>query len=123
MRLVSPRQITEHQSSLWPETLRPRNLGRPVESLINVLSAHINHLQVTLPATLIVVAFLLKLFVDRLASVADVISAVLELPVDVAFLATTLVAGFAIARPSDAGLGVSLFTMYIAAAIVVVVLW
>ncbi len=56
---------------------------------------------VGLPLAILVLAFLLKLFLDRRPNPADYAQAFLALPVDVAFLAISLVAGFCISRPDD----------------------
>jgi hypothetical protein len=79
--------------------------------------------QVVLPLVLIGLAFILKLVVDRTARLADLVSAVLELPVDVAFLATSLTAAFVIAKPSDAAKGLTMFASYIVGTVVTVFLW
>lgn len=79
--------------------------------------------QVLLPATLVALAFLLKLVVDRQFEAADFVMALLELPVDIAFLAMSLVVGFLIAGPADNADGLLAFIYYVIGAIVVVVLW
>ena len=53
-------------------------------------------LEIWLPGCILVLAFVLKLFVDRVAGVPDFIAALIELPVDIAFLAISLVAAFTI---------------------------
>ncbi len=79
--------------------------------------------ETALPGALLLVGFLLKLFIDRTASVADIILALLELPVDMAFLATSFVAGFSIANPTHASDGILTFCVYLAATVLVVVFW
>lgn len=84
---------------------------------------NMNWAATALPATILAVKFLLKLFVDRSATSADVVSAILALPVDIVFLAASLVAGYAISEPSRAGHGLILFTSSIGVSVLVVVLW
>jgi hypothetical protein len=79
--------------------------------------------QIGLPAAILLMAFLLKLFIDRTASNPDIIQALLELPVDVTFLAISLIAGFTISTPSRIQDGLLHFVIYLAGAILIVVLW
>lgn len=79
--------------------------------------------QIILPAIILLMAFLLKLFIDRTASVADVCLSLLELPVDIAFLAMSLIAGFTIANPDQASKGLITFAAYVVVAVLVVVFW
>lgn len=80
-------------------------------------------LEVTLPGLILFLAFVLKLVVDRTAGIPELIAAILELPVDVAFLATTLIAAFTLATKSPAENGLIDFVFYIVGSILVVVLW
>ena len=76
-----------------------------------------------MPSILLVMSYLLKIFVDRSASLPDAIRAFLELPVDIVFLATTLIVGFSIMKPENAMSGMAWFGGYIIGAFVVVILW
>jgi hypothetical protein len=78
---------------------------------------------ILLPAIIVLMAFLLKLFVDRTASAADIFMSLLELPVDIAFLAISFVAGFTIANRTAASEGLTLFAVYVVVSVLVVVLW
>ena len=80
-------------------------------------------IEIALPGTILVLKFLLKLFVDKSATWADGVSAVLALPVDVLFLATSLVAAMVIASPDHARDGLILFIVFVALAVLAVVLW
>ena len=54
---------------------------------------------IALPAALLFVAYLLRLLVDHQVSLADLIEATIELPVEIAFLATSFVVAFTISTP------------------------
>jgi hypothetical protein len=73
--------------------------------------------EIALPGTILGVKFLLKLFVDRTATAADLGSSITALPVDVIFLAISLSAGLAIARPEEVRTGLVLFSFFLAAAV------
>lgn len=78
---------------------------------------------VGLPGTILAVKFLLRLFVDRSASSVEIIQAMLAFPVDILFLALSLVAGYALATPNTSQSGLVFFAATIAIGIIVVVLW
>jgi len=80
-------------------------------------------LQVVLPLCILALSFILKLVVDRTAKVPDLINALFELPVDIALLATTLIAATAMAKTSHASDGLIDFGFYIVGTIVTVVTW
>lgn len=80
-------------------------------------------IEIGLPGTILGVKFLLKLFVDRTATVVDCVSAVIALPVDVLFLAVSLIAGFTLADPQHAKEGLLLFDIFLGLAVLTVVLW
>lgn len=67
--------------------------------------------------------FLLKLFVDRTPAIPDLISAVLALPVDVVFLAASLLAGHVITSRDGVRQGLIVFVGCICLSLVVVVIW
>lgn len=79
--------------------------------------------KILLPSILLFMAFVLKLVVDQKAELPDLIRAVLALPVDIVFLATSLVVGFTIASPQRLNQGIPLFTGYLLVAVVHVLLW
>ncbi len=82
-----------------------------------------NALEILLPGAILVLAFVFKLFVDRIATAPDFIKALLELPVDIAFLAISLVAAFTISNRSRAAEGLFAFVIYVVVAVLAVVLW
>ena len=80
-------------------------------------------LGVVMPIVLLVFAFLLKLLIDRSATVPNVVRSVFELPVDVAFLAMTFVVAFTLGAPEHSTVGLFFFMLYIVGSILVVLLW
>ncbi len=80
-------------------------------------------IHISLPGTILALKFLLKLFVDKSATWTDGVGAVLALPVDVLFLATSLVAARVIASPDYAKDGLILFIIFIGLAVLAVVFW
>ena len=80
-------------------------------------------LEIALPASLLILAFLLKLLIDRTASLPYFIEATLELPVDIAFLATSFIVAFTISTPPKVREGLFAFTIYVIGSIIVVFLW
>lgn len=82
-----------------------------------------NHLDILLPAILLIIAFLLKLVVDRNVDVPNTIQAICELPVDILFLALSFVVGFTISSKENMSDGLLCCYVGIAIAVVVVVLW
>ncbi len=82
-----------------------------------------SHLEIWLPSIILILAFALKLVVDRKAELPDFFIALLEFPVDVAFLAITLIAAYAIATGDHAGEAIFLFAVYIVGSLFIVFLW
>lgn len=87
------------------------------------ITLNISLLEIALPISLLLLAFLLKLFIDRTATLPFFIEAVLELPVDIAFLSTAFVVAFTISFPSKVKEGLFSFTFYIIGSIIVVFFW
>ena len=81
------------------------------------------NVEIIMPALLLIMSYLLKIFVDRSASLPDALSAFLELPVDVTFLATSLIVGFSLVKPENSNLGFVWFFGYLIGAFIVVILW
>lgn len=81
------------------------------------------HLDIALPISLVTMAFLLKLFMDRSATVPLVIRSLYEVPVDVVFLALSFTTAFTIADASHVGTGMCHLFVFLIAALLVVVLW
>lgn len=80
-------------------------------------------IEFALPGALLLTKFLLKLFVDRAATAADAISAVLALPVDIVFLAASLLAAYALTSSENLSFGLVLCLLCICLSLLVVVLW
>lgn len=80
-------------------------------------------IEIVLPGMLLLAKFALKLFVDRSATFPDFISALLALPVDVVFLAASLLAGHAIANPTNPKGALGLFIACLVAAVFIIVFW
>ncbi len=80
--------------------------------------------EVILPGVLLLLAFFLKLSIDREVDIPNTIYAFLELPVDVSFLATSFIAAFTItATHPDSEKGFIYFTCYLLFAGLVIFLW
>lgn len=80
-------------------------------------------IDIALPGALLLTKFILKLIIDRSATLPDFISAILALPVDIVFLSASLLAGYVISSPSDIKGGLVLFVGCICLSLVVVFLW
>lgn len=80
-------------------------------------------LEIALPVTLLVLAFLLKLLIDRASTAPIFIQSLLELPVDIAFLAMSFVIAYTINAGDKVGEGLLLFLIYIVSSIVIVFFW
>ncbi|HCT5133760.1 hypothetical protein [Aeromonas caviae] len=79
---------------------------------------------VILPSILLALAFILKLSIDREVDIPNTIYALLELPVDILFLATSFIVAFVIAaKPPETTLGFMYFGSYLLAAAVTVFIW
>jgi len=80
-------------------------------------------IEIALPGVLMLAKFLVKLVVDRSATLPDFISAILALPVDIVFLSASLLAGHVISSPNNLKEGLVLFMGCICLSIVIVFLW
>jgi len=81
-------------------------------------------IEIALPGVLLFVKFLLKLFVDRSATLPDFISATLALPVDIVFLSASLLAGYIItSSPGSIKVGLILFLCCIGLSLLIVFIW
>ena len=80
-------------------------------------------IEIALPGALLLAKFLLKLIVDRSATLPDFISAILALPVDIVFLSASLLAGYAISSPHNVKEGLVLFIGCICLSLVIVFIW
>lgn len=82
-----------------------------------------NHLDIVLPITLLFLAFILKLSIDRSIEVPNLIQAICELPVDMEFLSISFLIAFTIGKDADTGKGLFFCFVFIFIAVVVVILW
>lgn len=80
-------------------------------------------IEIALPGALLLAKFLVKLFVDRSATLPDLISAVLALPVDIVFLSASLLAGHILSTSGNVKEGLVLFMGCICLSLVIVFLW
>jgi drug/metabolite transporter (DMT)-like permease len=81
------------------------------------------HLEIILPITLLVLAFGLKLAIDRNVEVPTLIQALCELPVDMIFLSISFLIAFTISKPADPSEGLFFTIAFIVVAVLVVILW
>lgn len=80
-------------------------------------------IEVLLPIVLLVLAFLLKLFIDRSVDLPLFIQSVMELPVDIAFLASSFVIAYTIAFTTQHNDGILYFLIYVIGSIIVILGW
>lgn len=80
-------------------------------------------LEIALPATLLVLAFLLKLMIDRSSTAPLLIQSLIELPVDIAFLAMSFLIAYTINAGEKVSEGLLLFLIYIVCSILIVFFW
>ncbi len=80
-------------------------------------------IEILLPSAILLLAFLLKLFINRSVKAPDVIKSILELPVDIVFLALSLIAATIISGQLEVEVGLVLFICYIVGAVFVVIMW
>jgi hypothetical protein len=81
------------------------------------------HLDIILPGLLVLIAFLLKLVVDRSVEIPNAIQAIIELPVDIVFLALTFSVAFTLTSIKNQANGLFYGFVGFAFAIIVVLLW
>lgn len=81
------------------------------------------NLEIIMPVIILVVSFLLKLLIDRSITLNDLIVSGLELPVDILFVALSLIVGFTLAPNNDVKEGLLWFSSYIAIGVFIVFLW
>lgn len=81
------------------------------------------NIDIILPCAIIGLAFVLKLTVDRSTTTPDLITSILELPVDIMFLAISLMVGLVIA-PTDSENHFAIYLLVlIILAVLVVLFW
>lgn len=82
-----------------------------------------SYMQYILPVALLLLAFLLKLLIDQTATVPLFIQAIIELPVDIAFLSASFIAAYTISVTKDTAVGLFAFCIFIIGTIIVVLIW
>jgi len=87
------------------------------------MSTHLPWVEIALPGILLLAKFALKLFVDRSATLPDIVAALLSLPVDIVFLAASLLAGYAITVHDNPKAALFWFVLCLVIAIFNVVFW
>jgi hypothetical protein len=80
-------------------------------------------LHILLPILLVLLAFLLKLLVDRSATTPLVVQSIYELPVSIMFLALSFATAFTITSTSNVSSGMTHSYLFLIAAILSVVMW
>jgi hypothetical protein len=83
----------------------------------------INHLEVALPFILVVIAFLLKVFMDRSVTVPVLLRSLYELPVDIVFLAISFSIAATISQSEKREEGLLLSFVFLVAVLLSVVAW
>lgn len=76
-----------------------------------------------LPIALVVIAFIMKLFMDRSATLPLIIRSLYEVPVDVIFLALSFTTAYTITDTSHVTVGMFYLYIFLIAALIIVVLW
>jgi len=81
------------------------------------------HLDIILPIALVVMAFILKLFMDRSVSVPLIIRSLYEVPVDIVFLVLSFTTAYTITTPLNFSTGMCHLYIFLIVALVAVILW
>ena len=81
------------------------------------------HCEIILPISILVLAFLFKLFVDRNADAPLIIKSTFELPVDIIFLTISFLAAFAIGKKTDNSEELTTLVIFIIVALINVLLF
>jgi hypothetical protein len=80
-------------------------------------------IEIALPGSLLLLKFLLKLIVDRNATLPDFVSAILALPVDIVFLSAALLASHVISNPAWGRDGLFKFMTCLLLSLIIVFVW
>ncbi|WP_321345212.1 hypothetical protein [uncultured Draconibacterium sp.] len=81
------------------------------------------HLDIILPGLLVLIAFLLKLLIDEIVDITSTIQALIELPVDVIFLALTFSVAFTLTNVENQLQGLFYGFLGFVISIIVILLW
>ena len=79
--------------------------------------------QYVLPVILLCLAFLLKLLIDRSATIPLFLQSVLELPVDIAFLAISFLVAYIITETGNRENGLLCFLVFLTATVIIIFFW
>jgi len=83
----------------------------------------VKHLDVFLPIALVIIAFLLKLFMDRSVNAPLAVKSLYELPVDILFLTLSFSVAFTITSSSNINNGLAHFFVFFIVILLSVVGW
>ncbi len=83
----------------------------------------IDNLNIILPIAILILAFLLKLFIDRNVEIPLIIRSIYELPVDIIFLSISFIAAFTISTGIEKNEGLFYCFVYLIVAIINVIIW
>lgn len=78
--------------------------------------------EIILPSILLIIAFSLKLFIDRTVDIPQTLKAICELPVDIMFLAMSFGVGYTISK-NNSSEGLIFLFWSLLLSILVIVLW
>jgi hypothetical protein len=81
------------------------------------------HLDIILPIVLLVLAFFLKLSIDRTIKAPNVIQAICELPVDIVFLSLSFLIAFTISNKTETSKGLFFTLGFIVVSVIIVIIW
>jgi len=81
------------------------------------------HCEIILPISILFLAFMLKLFIDRSAEAPLIVKSLYELPVDIIFLTVSLLAGLTITKKPDNSHELTTLVIFIIVAIINVIIW
>lgn len=82
-----------------------------------------NHLEIILPIVILLLAFILKLSIDRSVDIPNLIQALCELPVDIIFLSVSFLVASIITKSPNSNDGLFFCFVFIVMAAIVVIIW
>lgn len=82
-----------------------------------------NHLEIILPIVILLLAFILKLSIDRSVDIPNLIQALCELPVDIIFLSVSFLVASIITKSPNSNDGLFFCFVFIVTAAIVVIIW
>lgn len=81
-----------------------------------------DYVEIGLPSLLLILAFTLKLFVERSTTAPVFVQSLLELPVDIIFLAMSFITAYILGASDKAAQGLFVFICYVVASVLLVAL-